>query len=84
MYYYLLVCRSLTYAQRSQRVLERAGIRAIITRITRDAVRDGCGYSLKIRADELDNAIGALRKAGVPPRNVLGVTFGGENVEVSV
>ena len=84
MQYYLLVCRSLTYAQRSARVLERAGIKSMIIRTTKDVTRDGCGYSLKIRSEILYSALSALQSAGLPPRNVLGLTYDGKTAEVTV
>ena len=41
MVYYLIICRSLTYAQRTAAVLERAGITARILRSPKSIAGDG-------------------------------------------
>ena len=45
MIYYLIVCRSLTYAQRTAAVLERAGITARILRAPKSIAGEGCSYA---------------------------------------
>lgn len=42
MLYYLIVCRSLTYAQRTAAALERAGITAHILRSPKSIAGEGC------------------------------------------
>ena len=46
---YLIMCRSLTDAQRSQRILERAGIAAALVKAPQGLNTMGCGYALSIR-----------------------------------
>jgi len=70
MRYYLLVCRSLTYAQRAQRALSSAGITARLVRTAQDTRQEGCGYSLKIGESALEKALAVLEAAGVPPRSL--------------
>ena len=48
MLYYLIVCRSLTYAQRTAAALERAGISARILRSPKSIAGEGCSHSVKI------------------------------------
>lgn len=84
MYFYLLVCRSLTYAQRALRVLERAGIRAYVVRTTRDTAQEGCGYSVKVRENSALEAIDVLKSAGLPPRRILKLLQSGETEEVKL
>lgn len=45
MVYYLIVCRSLTYAQRTASALERAGITAHILRSPKMISGEGCSHS---------------------------------------
>lgn len=67
---YLLLCRSLTYAQRTARVLTQAGISSRIMRTPKAAAADGCGYCVKIREQALGRALTLLRQAGIGPRQV--------------
>ena len=48
MLYYLIVCRSLTYAQRTASALERAGITAHIMRSPKSIAGEGCSHSVKV------------------------------------
>jgi len=63
----LMVCKSLTYAQRTLRVLERAGFFAVMVRLPRE-LRDGsgCGYCIKIRRNQLKQALTAIRGERLP------------------
>ena len=46
--YCLILCRSLTYAQRSSRVLERAGITAVVHKAPLSVSKTGCTYCVKL------------------------------------
>ena len=70
MLHYLIMCRSLTYAQRAARVLERAGITAIVTKAPRSAVTEGCGYSVKVSESRLTDALYVLKNANLSPGKV--------------
>ncbi|HIW93262.1 MAG TPA: DUF3343 domain-containing protein [Candidatus Flavonifractor merdipullorum] len=70
MVYYLILCRSLTYAQRTAAVLERAGITAHLLRSPKRVVGEGCGYSVKVSERNLAAALLALRRAGLSPKQV--------------
>lgn len=67
MVYYLLICRSLTYAQRTAKTLERAGITAIVTKVPQSISSDGCGYCVKVSAKNITNALVALKDAELYP-----------------
>ena len=41
--------RSLTYAQRAERILERKGISAALVRLPQGVSKKGCGYALILR-----------------------------------
>ncbi len=70
MVYYLIVCRSLTYAQRTAAVLERVGVAARLMRSPRIIAGDGCGYSVKIAERNLALALTVLAKQGLSPKRV--------------
>ena len=70
MVYYLIICRSLTYAQRTAAALERAGITAHIRRSTRAIDQEGCSHSVKVSERNLRNALLILNRVGLPPKRV--------------
>lgn len=70
MVYYLILCRSLTYAQRTAATLERAGITAHMLRSPKRVAGEGCGYSVKVSERNLAAALLALRRAGLSPKQV--------------
>ncbi len=63
----LLLCRSLTYAQRTSRVLEQSGISAYLQRAPQGITRRGCGYCVRIREANLTTALEVLRKQNLRP-----------------
>lgn len=80
---YLLLCRSLTYAQRASRLLERSGITAIITRVPREAVDSGCNYSIKVSERRLTSALRILNESGLGPSRVFLISEDGSVSEVA-
>ena len=70
MVYYLIICRSLTYAQRTARVLERVGITAHILRAPRAIAGEGCSHGVKIAQRRLPEALTVLNRAGLAPKRV--------------
>lgn len=70
MVYYLIICRSLTYAQRTAAALERAAITAHIMRSPRSVATKGCSHAVKISQRRLADALVVLRRAGLPPDRV--------------
>ncbi len=67
MSHYLLLCKSLTYAQRAFRILERRGITAVIVRAPMSLNIQGCSYCVKVAQRRLDTAIEVLTEAGIEP-----------------
>lgn len=67
---YLILCRSLTYAQRTARVLEQAGIGCHVMRTPKMIAGEGCGYSVKISERWLDKALVLLKANDLSPRQV--------------
>lgn len=64
MYDYFFTFRSVTAAQGGARRLESAGIPAAIVRTPRNLQKQGCGYSLRIRAKQFSAAQQVLRQEG--------------------
>ena len=57
--------RSITPAQRGQRVLETAGIECTLQRTPKQMAQQGCGYCLRLRPGEVARAVAILREQGV-------------------
>lgn len=70
MVYYLIICRSLTYAQRTARVLERAGVIGHIMRTPKLISKEGCNYCVKISEQKLTDALKLLQREGMTPKQV--------------
>ena len=76
MEYDLILARSVTYAQRMQRALNRAGIRSQLFRAPRDLTDLGCAYLVRIRPND-------LRREGLGPLRIY-VQRGGDIQEVGL
>ena len=64
---YLILARSVTYAQRMQKTLSRAGVRNQIYRAPRDLTDRGCAYGVRLRPGTLEQALSCLKSAGITP-----------------
>jgi hypothetical protein len=82
--YYLMICRSLTYAQRTARELERSGITAIVTKIPHMITTDGCGYCVKVSGKHIANALVTLKNAGMYPIKIFVLYADGNCNEVTL
>ena len=80
MLYYLIICKSLTYAQRTAAVLERSGITARILRSPKSIAADGCSHSVKISQKKLPEALQLLKQADLIPKRVF-ITAGDGNYQ---
>ncbi len=76
MEHYLILARSVTYAQRMHRQLERGGIRSQILRPPRDLTDLGCAYALRIAVKDLAGALTVLHRADFGPVQVFLYQFG--------
>ena len=79
---YYLTCRSLTYAQRSSRVLAMAGVRNTIVRTPANMSSEGCGYAVRIRAGQLGDAAKTLEEKKLMPRRIFIVYEDGRTEEI--
>ena len=53
---YFFTFRSVTAAMKGSRALERAGIKSALSRTPKSLQQQGCGYSLRVRAEALRQA----------------------------
>ncbi len=83
MVYYLIICRSLTYAQKTAAVLERAGITAHIMRAPKLVSESGCSHAVKVSERNLMDALQILKRVGLSPERVYVMSADGSYKEVS-
>ena len=70
MKHYYITFRSVTFAQRGEKVLQANGIRCNLMRTPKWMEEKGCGYCLRIRAGDEEPALALLRRNQVPMRKV--------------
>lgn len=58
--------RSVTFAQRGERILKQAGIDCVLRRTPKAMTKQGCGYSLQLRERDAAEAIVLLQNAQLP------------------
>ena len=84
MLYYLIVCRSLTHAQRTAAALERTGITARVLRSPKSIAGEGCSHSVKISQRSLPEALLVLQRADVTPKRIFITAGAGSYQEVEL
>ena len=62
--------RSVTYAQRGEKLLASAQIRCSLQRTPRWMEEQGCGYCLRLREDSVRRAAELLRRNEIPMRKI--------------
>ena len=82
MVYYLIICRSLTFAQRTAAALERAGISAHIMRSPRSIAGSGCSHAVKVSERRLPDTLTVLNRVGMSPNRVYIMSADGSYKEV--
>lgn len=70
MNYCLILCRSVTYAQRTAKALGRVGISAYMLRAPGGLSAEGCSHCVRIARRDLAAAMDALRNSGLTPKHV--------------
>ena len=84
MLYYLIVCRSLTHAQRTAAALERGGITARILRSPKSVAGAGCSHSVKLSQRSLPEALRILQRAELSPKRIFITAGDGSYQEVEL
>ena len=70
MRFYYITFRSVTYAQRGERVLTEAGIHCSLQRTPRWMESQGCGYALRIWTKDIEDTLTYLRRSGIVMRKL--------------
>ena len=78
----LITFRSVTPAQRGERVLKGAGIHCRLQRTPRAMEEQGCGYCLKLPCGAVPEAAAILRRQQIPYRRVYLYRAGGTPEEM--
>ena len=73
----VLVFRSVTYAQRASRALQRKEISNWVIRVPPELTKSGCGYAVRIRARQLAAALQTLEWFALRPLAVFGMDENG-------
>ena len=81
---YLMICRSLTFAQKAAKTLEKAGINASITKTPREISEKGCGYCVKVSERRLNQALTTLKTHNLSPNKVYALFSDGNYSEVPI
>lgn len=66
----LITFRSVTPAQKAERLLKQAGIDCALQRTPRWMEEQGCGYSLRLRQPDTASAAELLRSGDAPFRKI--------------
>ena len=82
--YGYITFRSVTHAQRGERILEEWGIRCALQRTPRWMEEQGCGYCLRLREQELSRAGELLKKSRVSYRRTYRTNERGQLVEAGL
>jgi len=82
MKYCLITFRSVTPAQRGERVLKRAGIHVTLSRTPKWMEQQGCGYSLRVQPHAAANCAQLLREEKVDFRKIYLLRENGKGEEL--
>lgn len=81
---YFITFRSVTHAQRGERILRAQGCRCLLRRTPRWMEQQGCGYCLQLTLKEIHTPVNLLVDGGIPLRKVYVQLGGGEFQEVAL
>ena len=82
--YYLVLCRSVTRAQRMSALLERSGIAAPYFRAPSGLTDRGCSYAVRVGVNHYPAAVRLLKAGGLPPMRAFYSTGDGAHHEVTI
>ena len=80
----LIICRSVTYAQRAQHILKRRGYTATVVRPGVEIIGDSCGFAVKVPERFLTDAVNIIRTNGIHPIRIVNVEPNGVIREVNI
>ena len=82
MRFYYITFRSVTFAQRGEKVLSGANIRCTLMRTPKWMEEQGCGYCLRLWTADAHPAVERLRQNQVPLRKIYAQRGDGQLEEV--
>lgn len=82
MFYHLIVCRSLTHAQKTASALEKAGIPGRVLRTPKGVSEEGCSHSVRVLQRDFPRALERLKEVGLMPKRVFVTVEEGKYQEV--
>lgn len=80
---YIITFRSVTYAQKGERVLKRSGIDCFLRRTPKELTNKSCGYCLQLRPGDIARAV-ELLQGQVQFGKVYGMDYDGGFEELTV
>lgn len=84
MYFYFITFRSVTFAQRAEKLLNQQGYRVNLMRTPRWMEEQGCGYALKLWTNDIAAAVRLLREGKIQLRRVYVQLEDGQMEEVNL
>jgi len=81
---YCITFRSITFAQRGERMLQQASVGCSLQRTPKWMEEKGCGYCLRLSRHQLAEAVRLLRSGKIPFRKVYDLEPGGAARELSL
>ena len=84
MKFYYITFRSVTYAQRGERLMKDEGVHCSIQRTPRWMESQGCGYALRIWCEDIVSVVNVLQKNRVPMRKIYRQGRDGQLEELTV
>ena len=70
MHFYFITFRSVTFAQRAEKLLNQQGHRVSLMRTPRWMEEQGCGYALKLWSHDITSVVKLLRENKIQLRKV--------------
>ena len=84
MYFYFITFRSVTFAQRAEKLLNQQGYRVNLMRTPRWMEEQGCGYALKLWTNDIAAAVRLLRESKIQLRRAYVQLEDGQMEEVNL
>lgn len=84
MHLYFITFRSVTFAQRAEKLLNQRSYRVSLMRTPRWMEEQGCGYALKLWTNQIDSPVKLLRDNKIQLRRVYVQLEDGQMEEVAL
>lgn len=81
---YFITFRSITFAQRGERLLRQGGVDCVLQRTPKWMEQRGCGYCLRIRPDDALHALELLKRGNAAYSKLFAQTETGRTEELPV